>query len=350
MKACCGISVMELKPGQILAADVVAGNQVLLNEGAVLTEDKIKQLQEWKDVERVSVFVGENGDSVKLPEVSREMLEQYNETVTSVRHAFESARAFKTVPVDDLISVARTMMGSLISHYAVLQAMKLQERVGEYTFQHSVNVGILAGIIGKWLKYDEASLGQVVLSGVLHDIGKAQIPPEILNKPGKLTRDEFLVMKKHTVYGYDMLKGADSISEEIRLAVLQHHERLDGSGYPFSLRQDKINKLSKIISVADTYDAMTSNRVYQAKRTPFAAVEVLEQEMFIRMDANVCLTLLHHLKESLVGNHVVLCDGRSAKIIHIGRQGADDLIVQTNDGEFINIGLRQHGLIEACEG
>lgn len=350
MKISCNVDVSEIKAGQILAADVVAGNQVLINAGVVLTEDKIAQLQEWKDVKRVRVLGEGSGEAAKLLEVSQEMMEQYNETVTSVRHAFESARAFKSVPVDDLVGVARNMMGSLISHYAVLQAMKLQERAGEYTFQHSVNVGILAGVIGKWLKYDEPHLERVVLAGVLHDIGKAQIPQEILNKPGKLTREEFLVMKKHTVYGYDMLKDMTVIPEDIRLAVLQHHERLDGSGYPFSLRQDKINNLSKIISVADTYDAMTSNRVYQAKRTPFAAVEVLEQEMFVRMDAGVCLTMLNHLKESLVGNQVVLNDGRTAKIIHIGRQGTDDLVVQTHDGDFINIGLRQHGVIRECEG
>lgn len=350
MKICQNTAISKLQPGQILGADVIADSHVLLNEGTVLTEDIIWKLMAWKDVDKVSVTAYNHDYSEKLPQVDQDMLEKYGKTVTSVRNAFETARQFKSVPVDDLVSVAHSMVENLVSHYAVLQTLKLQERLGEYTFQHSVNVGILAGIIGKWLKFDAEHLSELVLAGVLHDIGKAQIPPSILDKPGRLTKEECLVMRKHTIYGYDLLKDLPDVSETIRFAVLQHHERLDGSGYPFRLSGDKINDISKIISVADTYDAMTSERVYQSKRTPFAAVEVLEQDMFIRMDATVCLAVLNHLKESLVGNQVMLRDGRSAKIIQIGRLGADDLVVQTDDGEFINIGLRQHGLIASCEG
>ncbi len=350
MKICQKTRIARLRPGQVVAANVVGDNHVLLNKGTVLTEPLIWKLMGWKEVEQVTVAAYDHDYAENLPEVNREMLQKYANTVSSVRSAFEAARQLRSVPTAEMVVVAHSMIENLVSHYAVLQALKLQERQGEYTFQHSVNVGILAGIIGKWLKYDAERLNEVVLAGVLHDIGKAQIPLDILDKPGRLTQEECMIMRKHTIYGYDLLKDMTDIPESIRFTVLQHHERLDGSGYPFSLTGDKINDIAKIISVADTYDAMTSERVYQTKRTPFAAVEVLEQDMFVKMDATVCLTVLNHLKESLVGNQVMMKDGRNAKIIQIGRQGTEDLIVQTDDGEFINIGLRQHGLITSCDG
>jgi HD-GYP domain-containing protein (c-di-GMP phosphodiesterase class II) len=173
---------------------------------------------------------------------------------------------------------------------------------------------------------------------MMHDIGKAKIPKEIVNKPGKLDAAEFELMKQHTVEGYKILTNVEGIPEDVRLAALQHHERIDGSGYPLGLKAETIRDFSKIIAVADTYDAVTTDRVYQPKRPPLAVMEILDDEMFKKMDARSCLSMLVQIRDSLQGKRVVLKNGESGTIVFVGKHGTDDLVIRTDGGRNVNVG------------
>ena len=362
------ILVEELEPGMLLAEPVVVRNHVIQNSGELLSEDALKQILAYGRLFTINVFVPDDHtqapeeDKVekkesdvladfsfgkrKIEDYSTEekkvVVEQYVGTVTYMKNVFDMAGQFGTVQMDQLMDTTKSTIDGLMENYTLVHVVKNLRGKDDYTYQHSVNVGILAGIIGRWLKMDEERIQTLVLAGMMHDIGKTRIPLEILNKPGKLTPAEFEVMKQHTVEGYKILSTVKGIKEELLMVALQHHERIDGSGYPLGLTAEKIHDFSKIIAVADTYDAVTTDRVYQAKRSPLAVMEILDDEMFKKMDARSSLSMLMQVRDSLQDKRVVLKSGEEATIVFVGKHGTDELVVKTDRGKVINIGMKNY--------
>jgi HD-GYP domain-containing protein (c-di-GMP phosphodiesterase class II) len=187
----------------------------------------------------------------------------------------------------------------------------------DYTYRHNVGVGLIAALIGKWLNLKENELTQLTIAATLHDIGKVKIPTDILNKPGKLTKDEFALMKKHTIFGYQMLTETIGINHRQALVALQHHERQDGSGYPFRVGATKIDLFSRIVAVADVFHAMTSNRAYRDASPFYMILKQIHDNAFGAFDAQIIHLFLNKMMQSLVGNEVLLTDGRTGSIIMI---------------------------------
>ena len=142
------------------------------------------------------------------------------------------------------------------------------------------------------------------MAGLLHDVGKSQIPNEILNKKGQLTDAEFEIMKRHTVYGYEIIKNYKEVSFDVKRAVIMHHEKEDGTGYPFKIKGNQKNLYSKILTVADIFDAMTSERVYKERQTPFTAFKELENVGFDTVDPKVMMVLFENMPSYYVGSKV----------------------------------------------
>lgn len=147
-----------------------------------------------------------------------------------------------------------------------------------YTYHHSLNVSFYGMLIGKWIGLSGEEIKEMGVAGLLHDIGKIQISSALLNKKEKLTSKEFDEIKMHTIYGYNRIKKIENFSEEIKKAVLMHHEREDQSGYPFGLKRSEMNIHAKIIAVADVYDAMTSERAYKGAKSSLEAFKMFERE------------------------------------------------------------------------
>jgi putative nucleotidyltransferase with HDIG domain len=323
-----------------LAAPIMLRGIILVNEKSIVTAKMIEQLKTHAEI--LTVQVEKENSKRPLSLWERAVRQTYEETVNKVKDVFTASRETKQVPMNDIVELASYTVSNLLSQDFVLQSLKNLNSHDEYTYHHSVNVGVLCGALGKWLKYDEETLFSLVLAGILHDVGKSQIPLEVLNKPGKLTAAEMSVMRMHTVYGYEMLKDIHSLPDEIKLAALQHHEKFDGTGYPSGLKEDAISDFAKIVAVTDTYDAVTSNRVYQKARSPFSVIEIFEEEMYIRLDSKICLPMLAKIKNTLIGRQVITDDGRRAKIIFIGQQANDDMILQSEDGELISLGMKDY--------
>ena len=147
----------------------------------------------------------------------------------------------------------------------------------EYTYTHSINVSLLAILLGKHLGLEKDALLKLGMAGMYHDVGKARIPEAVLNKPGKLTEAEFQLMKTHPLEGYKILMGQKDLDQEILRAVVEHHERFDGTGYPRALTGEDIGRFSRIIAVVDVYDALTSRRVYKDAMAPAKALGMMYQ-------------------------------------------------------------------------
>lgn len=147
--------------------------------------------------------------------------------------------------------------------------------IDEYTFQHSVAVAALSVAFGRVLELPRLEIKQLALGGMLHDLGKARVPLRLLNKPGKLTDEEYALMKTHVVASAELLQGIAAISEVSRNAAAQHHERYDGSGYPNRLKGDEISLHGQMLAIVDVYDAITSLRVYHKPMPPTEALRRL---------------------------------------------------------------------------
>lgn len=191
--------------------------------------------------------------------------------------------------------------------------------------------------IGMGMGMSEVELGHLVTAALLHDLGKLQIPDEILNKPGRLTQEEYLIMKSHATLSYQIISERWDISAHIKEAVLHHHENVDGSGYPDGLEGAQQTMFTRILHVADVYDALTSRRPYKEPYAPYEATEYLMGGCGIMFDREVVETLLKYVPLYPKGTMVTLSDGREAIIYE--NFGVHNLrpVVRLMDGELLDL-------------
>lgn len=192
-------------------------------------------------------------------------------------------------------------------------------------------------MMGEWLNITGEDLEDLTLAGLLHDIGKCLVDPELLNKPS-LTDEEFRYVKEHPNLGLKILTDSNSqIDKRIRSAVLMHHERCDGSGYPSGRKGDTITDFAKIVAIADVYDAMTSKRCYRKGICPFEVIATFERKGFERYETKYLLPFLHHIIDTYIGNSVLLNDGSTGKIIMINRQFLSRPVVSTAAVTYLDL-------------
>lgn len=195
----------------------------------------------------------------------------------AVNSLFSEARLGKAIDVDDCLPLVEEISDSVLRNPAALISVARLKTRDEYTYMHSVAVCALMVALGRTLGLDAELLREAGLAGMLHDVGKTQVPLGVLNKPGKLTDEEFALMKTHPVQGHELLKGARILSDTVLDVCLHHHERIDGGGYPHRLKGDEISLLAKMGAVCDVYDAVTSNRPYKRGWDPGESLRQMAQ-------------------------------------------------------------------------
>lgn len=329
------VSVNTATPGMVLAEDLLTENgQLILSKGSHLTAALLDNLK-MRNISSLSVNYAE-----KLPPQFRtEKCDQYYaDTLQTIESAFFTMRLCGELPLREMKEVALNSVLAMTETVGALQYLHSMRRSGEYTFYHSVSVSVLCGILGKWLGYKGEDLADLVLAGLLHDVGKTQVSIDLINKPAKLTSAEMQKMKQHSRLGMELIKKSSMLSESVIAGVLQHHERMDGSGYPEGARGDSIHPYARIIAVADLYDAVTSERPYNRKQSPFIAARIIADEMFGGLDTLVATTFLEHIRDHLVGAQVNLTDGRQAEVILFGGDFTFRPVIRTQNGDFVDIG------------
>jgi len=199
---------------------------------------------------------------------------------------------------------------------AMLLLTQLKNR-DEYTSEHAMNVCIFSIVLGRYIGMPVHELRNLGLSGLMHDIGKMRVPLEILNKPGRLTDEEMAVMKAHTLHGRDILMSSRGIYAGAIDVAHGHHENLDGTGYPRGLTDIQISPFTRIVAVADTYDAITSDRVYQLGRTHMDAIGILNKEGGKRLDGELAMRFIECLGIYPAGSLVEMSNGEVALVIEV---------------------------------
>lgn len=215
---------------------------------------------------------------------------------------------------DTTNSIAADLLKAIEDNDALAVDISMLKVSDEYTFKHSVDVATMAMVVAKKMGFSEAEVLDIGVAGLLHDIGKSKIPNEILNKPGRLTEEEFAIMKQHPLLGYNILKDNADIKDTIKFAVLQHHEKINGKGYPLGVEAGKITIFAKILAVVDIYDALVTERPYKAAFSQRDAVEML-MAMTYELDMDSLKGFLGSVILYPVGCIVELSNGEKAKVV-----------------------------------
>lgn len=220
----------------------------------------------------------------------------------------------------------------------------------DYTYRHSVNVAVLSTIIGMGVHLKESELTELCAAALMHDLGKICIDEEILNKPARLTKDEYQIMKMHARYSYELIKERLDISAKTKSGVLFHHENEDGSGYPEGLEGEDIHLFARIIHVADVYDALTSKRPYKEPYSSADAIEYLMGGSSILFDRNIVDIFLHYVPAYPKGMNIMLSDGREGIIIENNRENILRPKIRLMTGEEIDLAEDlEYRNITACQ-
>ena len=218
----------------------------------------------------------------------------------------------------------------------LLDMLANMKNLEDPTYSHSLNVALIARSLGKWLKFSREDLNVLTLAGLLHDIGKTQIPEEILNKPDKLTDEEYEIMKTHPLAGKKILNNK-KFDSRILAATLQHHERSDGSGYPRGLMEDEIDDFASIIAIADVYDAMTSARAHREPLCSFQVIHEFENEGLNKYHARFVLTFLEHIANSHNNSRIMLNNAKTGRVVYINKSDLSRPVIQMDNGDIINL-------------
>lgn len=227
---------------------------------------------------------------------------------------------------------------------ALSVAIDLQDLIRElrkkdqYTIEHSVAVAVLSTMLGRWLRFTDAEIQELSIAAMLHDIGKSRIPEEILQKPGRLTDDEYALMKRHTELGYQLLSETAGVSHVQARVALEHHERIDGSGYPRGLMGNQMERFSKLVAIVDVFHAMTSRRVYKDAVPFFQVLTELYDGQFGAFEPSMMHVFVSRIMENLIGAEVLLSDGRKARVRLLNQREPTRPLVQTGR-HFVDLAL-----------
>lgn len=215
----------------------------------------------------------------------------------------------------------------------------------EYTYRHSIGVAVIARWIGHSMNISDSDLQELTEAALLHDIGKLEIPGEILRKPECLTEEEFCLIRLHSEYGRDLLLAAEAGNERYAIIAAQHHEREDGSGYPANLTGERIDYWSKIIAVADVFHAMVSKRSYKQQASALKVMIAMEEDEFGALAPDIVACLQRKVMSLMLGTGIRLSNGTSGRIVMIPYHDPTHPVVEIG-GRLVELSKRSDLRIE----
>ncbi len=363
----------NLKPGMIVAEPIITRRgQELAKAGSELTAALIARLSFYK-IESVVVETKVDFDNIPKPEPKPEQKAEppkakptWIEESESYSHRIRKSKDFQDFQIQygKFLSLLKDEFDAYEKNERSVDCGMLYEemtplfqgktsiqmfdmihnirQVDDSTYAHSLNVALVSRIIGRWCKFSTEDIEVLTIAGLLHDIGKIQIPENVLNKPGRYTDEEFALIQKHPKMSYDILKKS-TLDPRIKKAALQHHERCDGSGYPMGLDSDEIENFSCIVAIADVYDAMTAARSYRQPMCPFEVIAAFEKDGLSKYKPQFVLTFLERIAATYQNNRIILNDGRSANIVLLNKNHISKPMVQLTDGNCLDLS-REPGL------
>lgn len=348
----------------MIAADDVytAEGQLLFTEGTVLTEEVIEALKERsifavrikvddedgktpvyaEPVVEEQTAAGENEavsfvssepsgkkvsgtdekgyyETVKETTEFKKFNDKFLKTIAHMKETFNRV-VMKNQEIDseEILAEVESIVATSRNSLHILDMLQCMKGYDDVTYVHGLNVALLSNMIGKLVfpKISDEDLKVLTLAGLLHDIGKMMIPDNVLQKNGHLTISEFNLIKTHVLHGNAILKNLN-LDPRIAEVAMRHHERCDGSGYPGGYTRGQMSPFSKIVAIADTYDAMTSDRVYRKAICPFDVIHMFEREGLVKYEVEYLLPFLTIAVQAYLNTEVQLSTDEIGKVVMI---------------------------------
>ena len=340
------VAVENLEPGMTLARTVTGDNfVVILSENTVLTQQNIERLQ---NLDTPVVYIKDEFDLSKNFQQAAAVVKKDS----AFTHDFDRVSKLAYQVFDELNGDTKAARETAAKLTAKILPMADNSASINYLFDlshlnttlalHSERVAIFSGIIAKWMGFKWEEIRTIVSAAFLHDAGKKDFPQELLGKTLQdLEGEDLQTYKKHCRRGYNVLKNA-GFDEPIPTIALEHHEHMNGEGFPKNLKGEKIHPFARVVAVADAYDNLTSEREGFTKKTPFDAINFFVHEIYSSFDPAVCVPLLTRIKDSLIGSTITLNDGQKGHIAFYPKDFSSLPVIVTEDGKEINLNQRKN--------
>jgi putative nucleotidyltransferase with HDIG domain len=355
------VPISELKPGMVTAEDILSYDmQLIVPKGVVLTENIISRFEGYsiyyaqiednvvdelsKPLANTSIADLQNLDYTLDSDISPE-----NESFIRFSQDFErcsthfqdslmnSLNRNEPFRANDILRETISLLtqdGHDINIFDMLLNMANKD---ESVYDHCIGTALTANVLSKWLHFSDADQMMATACGLFHDVGMVMLPQGLTSKPGKLTPSEYEIVKTHTTEGYHLLGRYRSIPEPVKNAALMHHEKCDGSGYPYGLKGEEIDKFSKVITIADIFNAMTSQRSYRQAICPFSVIKYFEDDGIQKYDMKYILTFLENVANSYLNHRVTLSNGMEGNVIFINHDHFSQPVIRTSTNQIINL-------------
>lgn len=344
------VPVSNLMPGMIAARDVYSRNDRLLIPKDSEINDKTITRITFLGIMSVPVY---DNDMVEMPleedeleyeymspEEKQEFIEfkeNYDLTANNVmKNMNQLLKADEEINQEKLVEDVDKLVFKSRSKYHIFDMLHSIKRFDDETYRHCLNVAMINNVFADWLGMSEHEKNQLTMCGLLHDIGKLLINKEVLRKPARLTEDEYEEIRQHPMRGYQSLKDK-KIPESVKRAVLLHHERCDGKGYPFGFTTSEIDPYAAITAIADVYEAMTATRVYRKGMSPFDVIRIFEEDGKKQFNPIFLVPLLNNMTNTYLQHEVVLSSGKTGKIVLINQNELSRPTILLDDGTLFDL-------------
>ncbi|QQZ59398.1 HD domain-containing protein [Paenibacillus sonchi] len=307
------VHVTDLKHGDCLLTDTFnsVGLHVLPKRTVVQREEitiLLRHKIEYVDIEPRTA-VDADGSSL-----GHSLNDNFDHAIQNYESIFLEALAQGTFTQSMVDDTLQPLLETLDTQKDVVSLLLLLERDDIDTYHHSLQVGLLSYYIAAWMGHSKEERFEISRAGYLHDIGKSQVPLSILNKTGVLTPAEEEELKRHTTFGYEIIRGS-KMDEKTALVALQHHEYEDGTGYPNQILKSEIHPYTEIVTVANIYMGLTTSRPNQPKQGLVAVLRKVHEMGFGKLNGTVVQALTGHLLPGFVGKNVQLSNGEIGTIV-----------------------------------
>lgn len=307
----------ELIKGEIKNVIIDTEKGIDIDKQSLLNEHEKDHLTSKHTASTPNPAQLEYTDPVLFQEELSRAKEIRNNVSTAVKNVFNDVRMGKAIALNEVKDQVSTIVDSVFRNRDAMLCLANLKDYDNYTFIHSVNISILAISVGRQLNLPKNQLMNIGLGGLLHDIGKTQIPESILNKPGKYTEEEYKIMKRHVQLGMEILGKHDNIPHDAFLITSQHHERYNGTGYPQRLYGGKISLIGQIGGISDVYDAITYDRVYHKASSCHGTVKRLYEWSDTLFDRNLVEKFIQCIGIYPFGSFVELNSGNCGVVVSV---------------------------------
>ena len=327
----------DLRPGMLVANDIYAINGTLLALKDSIVNERMIALLQRAYIQAINIRQTDLLDDTE-GFATRKFTETFDRIHNDIKDTFEKVVVDKEVNTKEIVEELESLMVEAGNSYDLLNMLLDMRKISGGIYYHAIEVAMISRVLGGWLDMPKEDVALLEVAGLFHDIGKCRIDPKILNKKESLSRSEYETVRQHAIEGYKIVRDKN-LDGRIKQAVLSHHERCDGSGYPLGVKANKIGAFPRVVAIADVYAAMLEKRPYRKRSySPFEIVGYLEQDCVGKFDAEYLMSFLSRILDAYLHRQVKLDNGIVGEVIFINKSNPSKPLLKILGG-YLDLSL-----------